>query len=226
MSHPHEFLLKDYQYAIKHLPPTVPAEIKAEAQKMHDNFLADPNASEDAILEAMAKTGKAEYPFRHAFFELTSLTRLERLKEEVLEHVTEETKKKLEGLLASGANIEEITSSKMFEDDFTAEERFQIECGLVDAGEHLKDELEDLSQKDQTKFDKLVKKYSDQRNEIEKQLTILKALASHDPKWQAEILEKVKAFESGWLITEPDTKLDTVKKEIEYWQSVFEEGKE
>jgi len=221
--HPHEYLLKDYQYAIKHLPPTVPAEIKAEAQKMHDAFLADPNASEERILEAMAKTGKAEYPYRHAFFELTSSTRIERLKEEVLAHVDEKTKKKLEGLLASGADVVEITRSKMFEDDFTAEERFQIECGLVDADEHLKDELEDLSEKDQGKFDKLVKKYSDQKEAIEKQLEILRAMASHDPKWQAEILDKVKTFEEGWLITMPDPKLETIKKEIEYWKGVFGE---
>lgn len=221
--HPHEYLLKEYQYAIKHLPPTVPAEIKNEAQKMHDQFLADPNASENTILQAMAKTGRAEYPYRHAFFELTSSTRIERLKEEVLEHVSEETKKKLEVILASGADIVEITRSKMFEDDFTAEERFQIECGLLDADEHLKDELEDLSEKDQGKFDKLVKKYEDQKNEIAKQLEILRAMASHDPKWQAEILDKVKTFEEGWLITMPDTKLETVKKEIEYWKGVFGE---
>lgn len=221
--HPHEFLLKDYQYAIKHLPPSVPAEIKVEAQKAHDQFLADPNVSEETIRAAMAKTGKAEYPFRHAFFELTDSTKTELLKESVLDHVNDETKKKLKELLASGADVVEITRSKMFEENFTPEERYQIECGLMDANEHLKEELEELNKKDQVKFDKLVKKFEEQRAEIEKQLEILRALASHDKKWEAEILEKVKAFEEGWLITNPDPKLETIKKEIEYWNGVFGE---
>jgi hypothetical protein len=33
-------------------------------------------------------------------------------------------------------------------------------------------------------------------------------------------------FEEGWLATMPDPDLETVKKEIEYWQGVFGEGEE
>lgn len=223
MSHPHEYILKEYQYAINHLAPTVPAEIKAEAQKTCEALLTDPNTDEKRISEAMATTGKAEYPYRYAYNELTGLTKLEKLKEHVLEHVDDAVKKKLEDILASGANIEEITRSKMFEEQFNADEKYQIEDGFMDAEEHVKEEMKELSEKDLPKYDKLVKKYEGQRDEIQKQIDILRALASHDKKWEAEILDKVKNFEEGWLVTMPDPKLETVKKEIEYWQGVFGE---
>jgi hypothetical protein len=226
MSHPHEFFLQEYQYAINHLVPTVPAEIKNEAQKMHDLLLADPNADEERIAEAVSKTGRAEYPHRQAFLELTTQTRLEKVKEIVLEHVDENVKAKLEEILASGANIEEITRGKMFEEKFTAEERYQIEDGLMDAEEHVKEDLKEQSEAEPEKYNQLVKKYEEQRDEIEKQISILRAMASHDKKWKDEILSKAEMFEEGWLATMPDPDLETVKKEIEYWQGVFGEGEE
>jgi hypothetical protein len=171
----------------------------------------------------MARTGKAEYPHRHAYGELTAATRLEKLKEHVLEHVDEAVKKKLETLLSSGASIEEITQSKMFEEQFNADEKYQIEDGFTDAEEHIKEEMKELSKKDLARYDKLVKKYEGEGNEIQKQIDILRAMASHDKKWEAEILDKVEIFEEGWLVTMPDPKLETVKKEIEYWQGVFGE---
>lgn len=215
--------MKEYQYAINHLAPTVPAEVKDEGKKILDQLLADPNASEESIHEAMARTGRAEYPHRHAFNELTGATKLEKLKEHVLEHVDDKVKKKLEEILSSGANIEEITRSKMFEDDFTAEEKYQIEDGLMDAEEHVKEEMKELSEKDLSKYNELVKKYEAEGDEIQKQIDILRAMASHDKKWEAEILEKVKVFEEGWLVTLPDPKLETIQKEIEYWKGVFGE---
>lgn len=221
--HLHHFLFQEYQFALDHLAPTVPVEIKTEGQRAHDQLLADPNATEEQIREAMARTGKAEYPHRHAYNELTGATRLERLKEHVLEHVDETVKKKLEELLSSGANIEEIVRSKMFEENFTAEEKHQVEDGILDGEEHVREEMKELTKKDSFQYGELVKKYEAGRDEIQKQIDILRAMAGHDKKWEAEILDKAKVFEEGWLVTLPDPKLETVKKEIEYWQGVFGE---
>jgi hypothetical protein len=174
----------------------------------------------------VSKTGRAEYPHRQAFLELTTQTRLEKVKEIVLEHVDENVKAKLEEILASGANIEEITRSKIFEEKFTAEERYQIEDGFMDAEEHVKEDLKKQSEVESEKYNQLVKKYEEQRDEIEKQISILRAMASHDKKWKDEILSKAEMFEEGWLATMPDPELETVKKEIEYWQGVFGEGEE
>ena len=70
MPHPHESLLKEYQFAITHLVPTVPEEIKSQAQKMYDDLLANESAAKEEIIIAMSQTGLAEYPHRHAFEEL------------------------------------------------------------------------------------------------------------------------------------------------------------
>lgn len=223
MSHPHEYLLKEYQFAIKHLVPTVPEAIKIEAQERHDQLLADPNTTEKQIKEAMAITGRAEYPYRHAYNELTQTTRLEKVKQRVLEHVDETVKKKLEELLSSGATVEEITASKFFEEKFDADERYQIEDGLLDAEEHVLEEMKEVQKADLKEYEKLVKKFSEKRDEIQKQINILRALASHDKKWEAEILDKALTFEEGWLVTMPDPQLEIVEKEIEYWKGVFGE---
>ncbi|KKT70304.1 MAG: hypothetical protein UX09_C0035G0013 [Candidatus Uhrbacteria bacterium GW2011_GWE2_45_35] len=188
---------------------------------MHDTLLADPNADEERIAKALAKTGRAEYPHRQAFLELTNQTRLDKVKELVLEHVDETVKIKLEEILSSGANIEEITRSQMFEEKFSAEERYQIEDGFMDAEEHVVEELKKQSEADPEKYNELVKKYEAERDEIQKQIDILRVLASHEEKSKGEILSKAEAFEEGWLITMPDPKLETVKKEIEYWHGVF-----
>ncbi len=181
------------------------------------------NATEEQIREVMIRTGLAEYPHRHAFIELIEATRLEKLIEHVLEHVEDEVKKKLEELLFSGDNFEEIVCSKMFEENFTAEEKHQIEDGILDGEEHIKEEIKELTEKDSVKYLEFLKKYEAERDEIQKQINILRAMASHDKKWEAEILDKAKTFEEGWLVTMPDPKLETVKKEIEDWKGVLGE---
>ena len=62
MPHPHQSILDEYGYAIRHFVPTTPEEIKEEAKKTHSELLANENADEDMIRAALFKTGLAEYP--------------------------------------------------------------------------------------------------------------------------------------------------------------------
>jgi hypothetical protein len=223
MSHPHQSLLREYKFAIDHLAPSVPKEVKDEALKMYESLANDEQASEDQILTALVKTGRAEYPHRHAYHELTGEMAKKKLESMVREHVEPAVQKKLEKLLATGASLSEIVRSALFEEQFTPEERYQVQDGIMDAEEHLKDELVAIIEQDREAYEALVKEKTAQMGEIQKQIDRLKELGEKDPKWKDEILDKARLFEAGWSVTEKDPELETVKKEIEYWRGTFGE---
>jgi hypothetical protein len=223
MPHPHEALLKEYQFAINHLAPTVPAEVKAEAQKVHDALLADPQASEDTIREALYQTGVAEYPHRHAFKEMTEGQTEARRVAITLEHVEPTVAEKVKKLTDSGVAMQELTNSKLFETDFTPEERHQIEDALLDADIHVKEELAKTVVSDQARYDALVKKWSERRDAILAKIAELETLKDRDSKWHDEIVGKVQRFREGFSVTEQDPDLIEVEKEIEYWRGTLGE---
>jgi hypothetical protein len=223
MAHPHTSLLREYKYAIDHLVPSVPAHVKEEALKMYEALKANEAASEDQILDALVKTGKAEYPHRHAYHALTKTMADEKRKAMVIEHVEPSVADKMKKLLESGASLDEVVRSKMFEEQFSPEERYQVQDGILDADEHMKEELAATVEKEREKYEALVQEKEVQMAEIQKQIDRLKELANKDPKWKDEILDKARLFESGWAVTERDPELETVKKEIEYWRGTLGE---
>lgn len=153
MPHPHEYLLKEYQVAIDNLAPTVPAEVKQEAQKMHDALLANQAAAKEEIIAAMIKTGQAEYPHRHAY--------------------------------------EEINDGQATVDPQSLE------------------------------YQTALASWQKQEQEIMEKIDELEVLKDQDPKWTAEIADKVRVLREGFLVTERDPDLQEVKKEIEYWQGTL-----
>lgn len=223
MNHPHEFLLQEYQVAIDHLAPTVPADVKIQAQKLHDDLLADPNATEDEVRAALSMTGAAEYPHRHAFNELTAGGVEARRVEITLEHVESEVAEKVKKLTDSGVTMNEVTNSKLFETDFTPEERHQIEDALLDADIHIREEFGKDAVSDEKKYAALLKKWEKRRDEILAKIDELEALKNKDEKWHDEIVEKVKRFREGFSVTEADPELEEVEKEIEYWRGTMGE---
>lgn len=223
MPHPHQYLLKEYQIAINKLVPTVPKEVKENAQRQHDEFLGNENATEDTIRAAMAETGRAEYAYRHAYEEITKTAGDARYRELVLEHLEESVRAKVEPLLASGATLEDIVKSQLFEDQFSAEERYQVQDGILDAKEHLREEMAEFAVKNEAEYQVLVEKWQGEMERISQALERLRELSGRDPKWKDEILGRVRTFEEGWSVTEPDPRLEEIEKEIEYWRGTFGE---
>lgn len=222
---PHSFQshLDEYQFAIDHLAPTVPAEVKTKAQTMHDDLQANPEATEDEIDAAMTQTGLAEYPHRHALEELTSGDKEKRRAEIVLDHVEAPVAEKVKRLVDSGVTLGELVSSKLFETDFDAEERHQVEDALLDADIHIREEFGAEAATDEKRYETLVKKWEKTRDEIAAKIDELEKMKNKDEKWHDEIVEKVKRFREGFLVTEPDVSLNEVEKEIEYWKGTMGE---
>jgi len=226
MAHPFKAELEEYQYAINHLSPTVPKSVKEEAQKMHDKLAEDKTVSEDEVQEAMFKTGLREYPHRRAFREMTEKMRQERLQEMVLDHLEEDVRAKVEPHLESGKTLKDFIKSSTFELELEPDQRFQVEHGLLDAQDHLRDELLKAVEEKQEEYDALVENWEKRAQEILDKVDELEELKDVDPNWSSEIENKVELFRAGFLVTERDPKLETVKKEIEYWEGVLASDEE
>ncbi len=214
-------MLDEFAYALDHLPLTVPDAIVKEGRQLHKTLSENPEATAEEIQDAMVAIGKKEYPFRKAYQDMIGQVSEERHVELVLEHLEPEVRTKVQELLNSGVSLDALCRSSMFETDFTAEERYQVEDGILHAADHVAEELPEKIAADSSRYDALVAEWKAKQAKIEEKIVELKALASKDPKWSAEILDKVKTLEEGWTLTERDPELLEVEKEIEYWMGTI-----
>lgn len=224
MAHPHASLLKEFKIAIDHIVPSVPPETKEAALKRHAELLANENASEEEIEAALSKVGIEEYPHRKASQEIAGKLEEETRLKLVLEHVDEGVRERLKKHLDAGVPLVEIVRSSLFETEFTGSERYQVEDGLMDAADHVREEMAKAIDPSSDKYKKLVEKWRAHADEIKAKVDELEALADKDPKWKEEILQKAERFREGFSVTEKDPELEEVKKEIEYWKDTFGEG--
>ncbi|MBI4598894.1 hypothetical protein HY734_01710 [Candidatus Uhrbacteria bacterium] len=220
----HAAILKEYKFAIDHLVPTVPEVVKEEAKSAYEALKEKEYLTEEEVTEALVKTGRAEYPHRHAYRDLTQQLGESHRVEAVLEHAEPAVEKKLRELLHdTSASLDEVLKSSLFEDSFTPEERYQIQDGVMHAEEHMQEEMTEVVEKHRKEYDALVETYARRMAEIDAQLEQLRALANQDPKWKDEIVDKVRTLEAGWSVTERDPELELIKKEIEYWRGTLGE---
>ena len=222
--HPHASLLKEFKIAIDHIVPSVPPEVKASATQRYDALAANADATEEEIEAALVAVGRSEYPHRKASQEIAGKREEETRLTLVLEHVDDAVRAKLKTHLDAGVPLVEIVRSDLFETDFTGEERYQVEDALLDAADHVREEMANAIDPSSEKYQKLVAKWQTHADLIEAKIQELEALAAKDPKWKDEIMAKAERFREGYAVTETDPELEEVKKEIEYWKDTMSEG--
>ncbi len=221
MPHKHQAILDEFGYAIRHLVPTVPKEVVEEAKTLHSELLANPEATAEQVLAAMVKIGKAEFPHRRAFHDLAGEVSEAHRLELVLEHLEPNVREKVQTYLNSGVKLEEFVKSSMFELELTAEERYQVEDGIMHAEDHIKEEAPAKVEEKRAEYDKRVTAWKEKQAVMEAKIEELRALANKDAKWKEEILDKVKTMEEGWSVTERDPDPIEIEKEIEYWKGTM-----
>lgn len=224
MSHPQKALLDEFQYAIHHFVPTLPDEIKTEAQKVHDDLLADKTVDEAIIRRAFHDVGVKEYPYRHAYDDLIHTKEAGKLNQLVLEHVDEAVRKVIEPHLSAGVHLDELVHSDLLAEALTPEQIYQVVDGIAVAKSKLGEAIKSHVSADMVAYDALLKKWTDHANMIEAKLSELLELAKKGDEGQvAEIKEKVQMYKEGFLVTEPDPDLKEIEEEIAYWKENFEE---
>lgn len=222
MPHPHQSLLSEFAFAIRHFVPTLPEEIKHDAQTILDQLMADPQADEAQIVRAFYEVGVKEYPYRRAYQELTQGQAGAHLKALVLEHVDETVRAIIKPHLDAGVGLEELFKSDLFEKQLTPAQRYQVEDGILVSSSKLADQLKDQVGAEEASYEKLVEKWKKHASEIQKAIDELESLtAQADENQGHEITNKVSRYREGFLVTEPDPELEEVKKEMEYWKETF-----
>ncbi|MFA4846040.1 MAG: hypothetical protein WC654_05780 [Patescibacteria group bacterium] len=222
MPHKHKSALDEFQFAIRHFVPTLPKEIKEEAQGLHDSLLADESADEAMLRDAFFKIGVKEYPYRKAYEELTHSSAEAQMKAMVLEHVDEVVRAVIKPHLDAGVSLDELFVSEIFETQLDAKQRYQVEDGILVSANKLAEKLKSEVGGQADTYHKLVEKWQAHAAEIEKAIEDLEILAQGGlENQQAEIKDKAARFREGFLVTEIDPQLEEVKKEIEYWRGTF-----
>lgn len=222
MPHPHQSALDEFQFAIRHFVPTLPKEIKEEAQQLHDSLLADESADEAMLRDVFFKIGVKEYSYRKAYEELTHSSAEAQMKAMVLEHVDETVRAVIKPHLDAGVSLDELFSSEIFETQLDAKQRYQVEDGILVSANKLAEKLKTEVGGQADTYHKLVEKWQGHAQAIEKAIADLEVLAQGGKEnQQAEIKDKAARFREGFLVTEIDPQLEDVKKEIEYWRETF-----
>lgn len=225
MPHPHQAMLDEFDYAIKHFVPSVPQEVKTQAVETLSRLQNDPHADEDAIKNAFHDIGVLEYPHRKAFQELSMSKAGDRMKMLVLEHVDEVVRKVIKPHLAAGVDLHELVDSDLFQEQLDPKQRYQVIDGILVAQSKLADELDEHFSAHSVEYQELLKKWQKQANEIDKKISAYVALADQCKGDQKqEVLERAKEFREGFLLTERDPVLGEIEREIEYLKASFEEG--
>lgn len=227
MSHPQKALLEEFQYAIHHFVPTLPEEIKAEAQKIHDELEADKTVDEITIRRVFHDIGVKEYPYRHAYDELIHTKEEGKLNQLVLEHVEPNVRAVIEPHLNAGVHVDELLRSDLLEEQLSPEQIYQVVDGVAVAKSKLGEAIKTHVSADLAAYDALLKKWTDHAKLIEDKLAELLAFAKKGDETQVnEIKGKVQEFKEGFLVTEPDPDLGEIEEEINYWKETFAEEQE
>ncbi len=220
MNNEAEAMLKEFKVVIDRLPSHL-THIKTEADKLYNELSGKEDLVPQDVHKALVKIGKQEYPHRHALEDLLEAEGIEMKNQAIMNHVEPGVAAKLKPLFESGVGIEDIVKSNMFEVEFNAEERYQIENGILHYQHEMRDELPHFVSEHKTKYDKLLDKWQKHMIELEKMIDELRQLAPKDRHWTPEIRDKISLFEEGWSIVEKDPDELAIKKEIEYWQGTL-----
>lgn len=222
MIHPHQAFLDELAFAIRHFVPTLPKEIKDEAEIELEKMKSNPEVDEKTISEAFHDIGVREYPYRRAYIELIHGKAEDEMNALVLEHVEPNVREIIKPHLDSGVSLDELIASEMFFTQLTPEQQYQIEDGILVARSKLADQLKEHVTAESEIYRQLIEKWKIETEKIREAIARLEALASDsDENQKREILNKAARYREGFLITERDPDLKEIEKEIEYWQETF-----
>ena len=226
MQHPHEYLLQEFKISIDKLVPLTPPEIKAEAEKLYEELAANPAATEQQIEQALIQVGKKEYPYRKAYEELCSSDEEQRLQKEVFQRLEPAVVNKVKAVTNNGVHVIDYVNSRLFEQDLSPTERYQVEQAILLAHDVLSKQCDERAQERQTNYLELVEKWKKEQERLQGLIDRLRQLGQRDATYTQEINDKAKQLEEGWSIVERDPNEEEIVKEIEYWNTVLEQAED
>lgn len=223
--HPHKFLLDEFQIAINHFVPTVSDDVKQEAQKLHDDYLANESVSREEIKQGMMLIGKKTFALRNAYHDFVGEQLAHALTEKTLSNLEVHLKEQITALLTEGSTVMALMKDSAFEEKFGASERRLIEGAYLDAKKTLMEQsVAELDQASEG-YQNVLLHWQEHQAKIEAAIMKLLEIAQDAGEWQDEIEQKVEEFGEGFLVTERDPELEEITQAIIYWSGVVKEGK-
>ncbi len=226
MSHPHEYLLKEFHISIQKLVPLTPSEILAEAQTLYDELAASEQSTEKQIHDALVYVGRKEYPYRKAYHELCAGDEEQRMQHLVFERLDAAVKTKVEAVTQHGVHVLDYMNSRLFEEQLAPDERYQLEQAILLAHDALNSQCNERAVNRKKTYADLVVSWQTEQSRLQAKIDVLKSLAEREDKWRDEILGRVSELEEGWSVVERDPTEEEITKEIEYWTTVLSENEE
>ncbi|MDP2631191.1 MAG: hypothetical protein Q8P30_00290 [Candidatus Uhrbacteria bacterium] len=226
MTHPHESFLNEFKFAIDHMVPLTPPEIIEKANKLYSDLLADEDATEKQIHQALSLIGREEFPYRKAYHALCEGDEEKRLQDAVFERLDASVRKKAEEVTKHGVLLDDLIGSRMFEEQFKPEEKLQIEQAILLSEDVVDNQCDDRARKRQEQYVDLVDNWTKEATRLQALIDRLRTMGSEDPKWTGEINSIADKLEEGWSIVERDPIEEEIMKEIEYWNTVLHEEEE
>lgn len=224
MSHPHEYLLKEFQISIDTLVPLTPQAIVDEAKLLHAELAANEAATEKQVHDALVHVGRKEFPYRKAYEELCAGDEEQRLQQLVFDRLDATVKAKLEDMTKHGVHVLDYVNSRLFEEQMASDERFQVEQAILLAHDSLNKQCNERAVERQKSYEELVARWQSEQAKLQGKIDVLKSLAEREGKWRDEILGRVAELEEGWSVVERDPTEEEIDKEIEYWTTVLAEN--
>ncbi len=221
--HPHQHFLDEFKIAIEKLVPLTPSEIVEEAKKLHAELEVNPVASEEMIRQALRAIGRKEYPYRKAFQELCESDEEQRLQAAVFDRLDPEVAKKVKEVTAHGVILEDYVASPAFEEQLTAEERYQVTQAILIVDEILENQCDDRATARKQNYLDLVAKYENEARALEEKIAMLAQMAEGSSAHGDEIQATVDRLNEGWSVVERDPSAEEIEQEIAYWKDIFAE---
>lgn len=222
--HRYQYTLDLLKQVIDKAPKFFPEERKKEMEAELKILRADGNTPLTKIEDAIISFGREIWPYRKAFWRVHDEAKLEE-QQYIREKLSSALREKYETFLRKGGRIEDIRKEAQLEDletFFTSFELAELVEAKMNAHNRVVAEVDSLCSGSQKEVCvNALGEYTKEQKMIEELVGQLKALSDNSPKWQAEILDKVRVFEEGWSGLEREVVADDVKGEIDYYLGVI-----
>jgi hypothetical protein len=210
---------------IERAPAAFSSEKKEEMQKKYEEYLKDKKIARARVEETVILFGKEIWPYHKAWQEVYE--KYGRQKE--AEYFEKELPKELHDkyfackVKGGGHCLREYRMCGLMETCFDPDEKvFLDETVIKTLGKTRKDIDRLTTGSKKNEFQKLLEKWRAAQKEMAAGIEELKKMAGANPKWRAEILDKVKTIEQGWSIIEQDINLKDIEQLIDFYKGAIE----
>lgn len=208
---------------MKKLVPLTPPEVFAEAERLETELSANEQVTERQIAQALIEIGKMEYPYRKAYEALCATDEERRLEDAAFARLSGDTAEKVRAVTQHGVHITDYAKSKLFEEQLSPDERYQVENAILSAHDDINRQCDERAHTRQENFDELVARWATKRDEVQRLIGELRGMAERSPELAQEILGQADAFEEGWSIVARDPEEQDVRQAISSFATQLEE---